>query len=60
MNTFRHGPGTAPFPTTAYPVTGAFRCATRTRLLKCESTADCVRAVVVMTQVPRLRCTVQE
>ena len=45
---------------TRYPVTAAFRGATCTRLLKCATTADCVRAVVVMTEAPRLICTEQE
>ncbi len=43
-----------------YPVTDALRGATWTRLLKCAIADDCVRAVVVMTQAPRLRRMVHE
>ena len=55
-------PGPAPARPTPprYPVTAALRGAKRTRLLKCAIAADCERAVVVMTQVPRLRRTVHE
>ena len=43
-----------------YPVTAALRGATWTRLLKCAIADDCVRAVVVITQAPRLRRMVHE